>query len=115
MPKQLVVCLVQMLFQPQYFAPLALPYAGELVASENNWGEKASEVGLAVGLPLDVAPRHDFLVWLLLQELTPDLVQGSAQWVRMEDPGSFGSGSRICWIAGGLGSRIQDLLDPGSG
>ena len=33
----------------------------------------------------------------------------------MEDPGSFGSGSRICWIAGGLGSRIQDLLDPGSG
>ena len=78
----------------------------ELVASI----KKASEVGLAVGLPLDLAPRHHLLVRLLLQELTPDL----DHWVRMQDPGSFGSGSRIwdCWRIGiqdpgFVGSRIR--------
>ena len=38
-------------------------------------------------------------------------VNGSAKRVRMQDPGSFGSGSRICWIGiedpGFVGSRIR--------
>ena len=79
-------------FQPHHFKAERTCYCLDL-----------SEVGFTVGLPLQVTLGHDLLDRLLLQELTPDLVED------ISDPGLLGSriedrGSRMeC-------SRIQDQV-----